>query len=225
MKQDGDKNSFILYNEQKEVFDSLTDEQAGRLIKTIFEYEVNQKLPDDPLIKVVFISIRQTLDKNKEKWKEAKRKKSEAGKRGMQSRWGNKDNGASNDELNQEATDGETTINDNDDITEDSAVTNDTSKDNVTNKRKTFKKPTIEEIRQYCTERNNNIDAKKFWNFYESKGWKIGKTPMEDWQACVQTWETNEPSTKNNDTKVKSYQGYTQREYTDEELEKIYDDL
>ena len=51
-----------------------------------------------------------------------------------------------------------------------------------------FQKPTIEEIRQYCTEKDLDIDAEQFFNFYESKGWLIGKSPMKNWRAAVATW-------------------------------------
>ena len=56
-------------------------------------------------------------------------------------------------------------------------------------KTKKFIKPTIEEIKSYCTERNNGIDANFFYDYYESKGWQIGKNPMKDWKAAVRTWE------------------------------------
>ena len=51
-----------------------------------------------------------------------------------------------------------------------------------------FQKPTIEEIRQYCTEEGLDIDAEQFFNFYESKGWLVGKSPMKNWRAAVATW-------------------------------------
>lgn len=54
---------------------------------------------------------------------------------------------------------------------------------------KRFIKPTPDEIQAYCNERNNGIDGSMVWDFYESKGWKIGSTPMKDWKACVRTWE------------------------------------
>ena len=56
-------------------------------------------------------------------------------------------------------------------------------------KSKVFVKPTVEEIRAYCNKRKNNVDADAFFDFYESKGWVIGKSPMKDWQAAVRTWE------------------------------------
>ena len=57
------------------------------------------------------------------------------------------------------------------------------------NKRKVFQKPTIEEIQEYCNERNNGINANAFYDFYESKGWCVGKNKMKDWKACIRTWE------------------------------------
>lgn len=54
-----------------------------------------------------------------------------------------------------------------------------------------FVKPTIEEIEEYCKERNNGIDAIMFYNFYESKNWYVGKTKMVNWKNCIITWERN----------------------------------
>ena len=56
-------------------------------------------------------------------------------------------------------------------------------------KTKKFVKPSIEEIKAYCIERENDIDAGYFFDYYESKGWQIGKNPMKDWKAAVRTWE------------------------------------
>lgn len=67
---------------------------------------------------------------------------------------------------------------------------NNISKDIECNKGK-FHKPTIEDVEEYCRERGNTIDAEEFFNFYESKGWVIGKSPMKDWKACIRTWERN----------------------------------
>ena len=55
-----------------------------------------------------------------------------------------------------------------------------------------FQKPTIEEIRQYCLEKGYNVDAEQFFNFYESKGWVVGKLPMKNWRAAVSTWNKRE---------------------------------
>lgn len=55
--------------------------------------------------------------------------------------------------------------------------------------RKCFVPPTVEQVREYCAERKNGIDAEAFVSFYASKGWMVGKSPMKDWKAAVGTWE------------------------------------
>ena len=62
---------------------------------------------------------------------------------------------------------------------------------NKNNNKGKFKIPTIIEIKEYCTERKNNIDADAFFDSYESKGWMVGKNKMKNWKASVRTWETN----------------------------------
>lgn len=57
---------------------------------------------------------------------------------------------------------------------------------------KRFSKPSIEEIENYCKERSNKVNAQRFYDFYESKGWKVGSQPMKDWKACIRTWEARE---------------------------------
>lgn len=64
-----------------------------------------------------------------------------------------------------------------------------------------FKKPTLEEVKKYCEERNNNINAEYFIDFYDSKDWMVGKNKMKDWKACVRTWEARN-NNKNLDNKT-----------------------
>ena len=69
-------------------------------------------------------------------------------------------------------------------------------------KAKRFIPPTVEEVESYCSERGNGIDAQSFIDFYESKGWMIGKNKMKDWKAAVRTWERsrNKNSTEKSKT-------------------------
>ena len=62
-------------------------------------------------------------------------------------------------------------------------------------KRKNFVKPTVEEIAAYCKEKNYNINAQQFYNYYESNGWKIGRNAMKSWQAAVQNWNIRDKAT------------------------------
>lgn len=54
-----------------------------------------------------------------------------------------------------------------------------------------FTPPTVNEVREYCNERLNFVDAESFVDHYESNGWMRGKTKIKDWKACVRTWEKN----------------------------------
>ena len=60
------------------------------------------------------------------------------------------------------------------------------------NKKAFFKKPTVEEVHQYCNERKNKVCADAFIDFYESKDWMVGSNKMKNWKACVRTWEKRE---------------------------------
>ena len=55
--------------------------------------------------------------------------------------------------------------------------------------KKRFKKPTVDEVDEYCRQRQNNICASHFCDYYESIGWTVGKAKMVDWKAAVRTWE------------------------------------
>ena len=92
----------------------------------------------------------------------------------------------------------------------------------VAPKKERFKPPTVQEVQDYCNERQNGIQAYTFVNFYQSKGWKVGNQPMKDWKAAVRTWEqknkqngitnttnagfsTSKPSTNNGNSGKRSY--------------------
>ena len=60
------------------------------------------------------------------------------------------------------------------------------------NRKALFKKPSLDDVKNYCILRNNNIDAEAFIDFYSSKGWLVGKNKMKDWKAAVRTWEKRE---------------------------------
>jgi len=81
--------------------------------------------------------------------------------------------------------------NDNDNENDNERIVNESSKSPKTQRKTAFKVPTLEEVRMYCEERKNGIDAQHFIDFYTSKGWMIGKNRMKDWKAAVRTWEKN----------------------------------
>ena len=78
-----------------------------------------------------------------------------------------------------------------------------------------FTPPTIQEVRDYCKERGNNVDPERFVDFYSSKGWKVGNQPMKDWKAAVRTWEKSEKKP----VQLLPAQDYRQRDYSGEDDE------
>ena len=89
-----DKKSFILYIERKKEIDMLSNEQCGILFKAIFEYVDTGNIPEieDLAVKLMFSVFKAQINREAEKWKETCRKRSEAGKKGMATRWGDNKN-------------------------------------------------------------------------------------------------------------------------------------
>ena len=129
---------------------------------------------------------------------ELRQKKSDAGRKGNDIRWAEHrkaiaeqsqcDNNASqSDRTASQIIAPDRTIQDNTRQNNPLSVSKETS--SPLGEKTRFHKPTVEEIKAYCAERNNGINAQSFYDFYESKGWMIGKNHMKDWKAAVRTWE------------------------------------
>ena len=82
-------------------------------------------------------------------------------------------------------------------------INKDIDENNIKEKRKIFKKPSMDEVTVYCQERKNSISPEQFINYYEANGWKVGRNQMKDWKAAIRTWENNGYSNTNkNGTKT-----------------------
>ena len=62
----------------------------------------------------------------------------------------------------------------------------------------------MKEVEAYCKKRNSSVNPKRFFDYYESNGWKVGKNNMLDWKAAVRNWESNgikneKPNTNDNE--------------------------
>jgi len=87
-----EKESFILHNSFYEPIKALKNEQLGKLLRAIFNYTINGEITQDNEIFVAFMFIKKQIDIDSDKWEETRKQRSIAGKKGMESRWGNKDN-------------------------------------------------------------------------------------------------------------------------------------
>lgn len=81
---------------------------------------------------------------------------------------------------------------------------------------KRFTPPTLEEVRSYCAERKNNVDAQRFIDYYSSNGWMVGKNKMKDWRAAVRNWE------RNNNSFSKTNNGIAVKENASDDLDGIF---
>ena len=83
-----------------------------------------------------------------------------------------------------------------------------------------FHAPTIDEVKAYCQERGNNVDAQRWFDYYESNGWKVGRNAMKDWKAAVRTWERNGIDSKGpTQTQTNPALAYAQRQYDDDDFQ------
>ena len=94
-------------------------------------------------------------------------------------------------------TDTSVTVTVSDTVSDNNIINNDIYINNIyTEKSKkksnVFTPPTYDEVREYCLERNNNVDPESFIDFYSSKGWMVGRNKMKDWKAAVRTWEKHD---------------------------------
>ena len=109
-------------------------------------------------------------------------------------------------------------------LPQDSIGKNRIDKDSIDNNKKNnraFVKPTVEEVKAYCEERQNNVDAETFVDFYESKGWMIGKNKMKDWKCAVRTWERSRKQSNTGVETNKKIHNYDERDYDFDELMKM----
>lgn len=193
----GKKNSFVVYDNWSTLLCGLPDEEAGKLIKAICAYKLGiLEGIDDPVTAAMFNMIKDKLDADAESYNETCKARAESGKRGAEKRWGNSNskqnianaiNAMANDSKPKQSMADNDTDTDND--TDKDIKEKESKKKSADKPHRSFTPPTLEEVRSYCNERRNGVDAQHFMDFYESKGWFIGKNKMKDWKAAVRTWE------------------------------------
>ena len=192
-----DKKSFVMYRSWGAAVEKMSDEQAGKLIKAIYSLQENpETATDDPAIEFVFEIIKEKMIEDTEAYEATCRRRSEAGKKGNESRW-NGSNTEENSKCDKDIANVANAIN----VSQKVANVADTESDTdmkcnevptvpiERGTRKRFAAPSVDDVNGYCRERGNNVDPETFVDFYASKGWKVGKEPMKDWRACVRTWE------------------------------------
>lgn len=205
-----DKESYMLYRGWNPLFENLPKEQLGELFYAICCYQSGKEYTiENPLIKGVFEMVLMQFKKDEEKYISNCEAKAKNGKKGAESRWQDDNNNTSENGKNgkchsEDGKNGKCYFSHNEEKTEMAKMAieeEDKEEEEVEEvptvpkkreARKRFSPPSAAEVREYCRERENAVDAESFVDFYAAKGWKVGNAPMKDWKAAVRTWEKRE---------------------------------
>lgn len=93
----------------------------------------------------------------------------------------------------------------------------DKNREDKEGKRKRFEAPTLEDVHAYATEKgwtSAEFSAERFVDYYASKGWLVGKTPMKDWKAAARGWVSRNGQTQTQAVKTNPTLNYQQRDYS-----------
>lgn len=188
-----EKKSVILYLNAIEQWEMLSNEQAGVLIKALLHYSITGEplKTSDGMLKMAFSFMAAQIDRDSEKWEKTCEKRREA----VNKRWNTKNTNVCNSiQMNTNDTDNDNVndnVNDKDIIINNNKSSCNSEYVETHARPKKFVKPSLDQVKAYCKERNSRVNAERFYSYYESNGWKVGKNSMKDWKAAVRNWETN----------------------------------
>jgi hypothetical protein len=184
------KKSFLLHIDSLDILDDLTNGQAGVLFKAIKAYQHDDDFPLDSIVKIAFSPFKNQFLRDDEKYIKTCERRAIAGSKG------GKQKVANASKCKQEVANVADSNNKNKNKTKNKSD----SKEIVTSSGR-FTPPTdIETVAYFVEKGSTNIEAEKFWLFYDSKNWFVGKTKMKKWQSAASGWITrNKTDVKNKD--------------------------
>jgi len=190
-----DKKSFLIYCDIIHTVEQLTDEQAGDLFKHILRY-VNDLNPqsDSVITKIAFEPIRQALKRDLDKYETIRKRNSD----NARMRW--------------DATASSGIPNDTKNADRDIVIGSDIDKD-IKKQRVVFEKPTLSELKTYMLEIGMADVSEKWFDYYESNGWLVGKNKMKNWKAAVRTWKNNNLSNNVTSPQIINRKVFSLKEY------------
>ena len=215
------RDSIVFYDNWGRLLLDLPESQRLELIDMVFNYSFNdiERESDDTTVNAIFNMIREKLDEDADKYEAAKHRKSYGGKKGMESRWHNKVITNDNYVITRHniVKDSITPITD---TVTDTVTVTDIEKESIKEKdntviRRRFAPPSLQEVTDYVNSKGYSVDPQAFIDFYESKGWMIGKNKMKSWQSAVGTWERRQKK----DRKPNPFKEFPQNKYDYDSLE------
>ena len=177
---------FLFFKNFKNIADNLPDDMRLKFYDALLAYVFDGVEPDDAVVAALITAIKPSLDKEDKRGGLRDGAGAPKGNQNATKTIKNNQKQSKNilDNQNNQSFLETETGNRKEEIKENNTLTGITKEKN-----KIFQKPTIEEVDAYCQERNNGVDAQKFFDYYTANGWKVGKNSMKDWRAAVRTWE------------------------------------
>ena len=179
-----------VYYDWLSMMEPLSDGERGRLITAVLKYASGDQIPE--LVggeKYTFYALKSQIDRDKQSYAELSARRKEIGALGGLAKATKRYQELPNASKNYQTLANATKTCQDKDKEEDIRQTKE--KTPAESKRK-FSPPSLEEVREYCRQRKNTVKPEAFVDFYTSKGWMVGKTPMKDWKAAVRNWEHHE---------------------------------
>lgn len=192
---------FMTYREAAIMFSLMPEGDAARAIKATCDYYLYRTLPANltGTAQQVFKIMKADIDRNNEKYK----KIVERNKRNAEKRW-EKDDTTGIPVVNQSNTNLKPET-----LNSKLKTQNQSCEAAAPPSVKRFTPPTLAEVQSYVAERHSAVDPQSFIDFYEAKGWMVGKTPMKDWKAACRNAENWERWRRNDGrSKVKTTADY-----------------
>lgn len=197
------RKSFVIHIDSLNVLDDLTDEQAGRLFRAIKSYHDGTEIELDAITKIAMSPFKSQFLRDSESYEKKVKINKINGLKGGRPR---KQDESSESQKTQSVLD--------------KAKKADSDSDSDSDIKKTsrrFAPPRVEEIHEYMRERefDSRFEAEKFFDFYESKGWMVGKSKMKDWKAAVRNWLKGKtpPKPKPKQEESAEFSGFNADEY------------
>lgn len=202
-----DNKAFVMYADMLSQIEDLNPEQMGNLFKAILVYVgTGETMEMDAVTNMAFKFIRAQIDRDQDKYRE----KCERNRENAQKRW---NDATVYDRMRTDATvyDGKQShevacepMHTNTDTDTESDTDTDSDIESKEKPKQRFVPPSIADVQNYADSKGLKIDAQRFVDFYSSKGWTVGKSPMKDWRAAVRSWTSRDRASpkKNNFTVV-----------------------
>lgn len=200
---------------------NLTEDEIGRLILAMVEYAAGERGVEDKLTgaeRILFPSFQAQIDRDKRVLSDKRKASRENGKKGGRPK---KQDGTQETEANPEKPNGceknpenpvgffESQKRQDKDKEKEKDKEKDKDKDNskgaqsAPSSPRRFRPPSLEDVANYCKERENSVNPERFFDYYAAQGWVLSNgNKMKDWKAAVRTWEKKRKESDNGDTRT-----------------------